>query len=337
MEKAKFWQTKKNQIQCLLCSHYCTIAEGATGICGVRKNIQGELYSLVYGHPSALNVDPVEKKPLFHFLPGSLTYSLGTWGCNLRCRNCQNWDISQRNQIEDTIENSSHWSPAKIVEEALANNCRSIAYTYNEPTIFAEYALDIMKLAHQQGLKNIWVTNGFMSSECLRAIIPYLDAANVDLKSSQEEFYQQNCSARLQPILDNLKMLYREQIHLEITTLIIPSLSSSKTMLQQIANFIAKELDVEVPWHLSRFFPGISWQLKNLEATSDKLIYSAYNIAKDAGLKYVYLGNVPGDEKENTYCPHCGKLAIRRWGYEVERLDNQGFCKYCDTPLNIIL
>ena len=337
MREASFYKSKNNKdVQCRLCNHFCIIKNNETGICGTRKNINGKLFSLVYGYPVAINVDPIEKKPLFHFQPGSLTYSFGTLGCNFSCKNCQNWDISQSKLIEKTIGKIDYVAPEKIVENAIGDGCKSIAYTYNEPTIFTEFALDVMKLAKSNGLKNVWVSNGFMSEEVLSSIIPYLDAINVDLKSFDDEFYKINCGARLQPILNNLKLLKQEQVHLEITTLIIPGLSSNMDMLNQIAEFIVSELDTDVPWHLSRFTPDISWKLKELPTTGDDIIYEAHQIGKDAGLKYVYVGNIPGDQKENTYCPKCGELAIRRLAYHIERLDHKGHCSYCDKSLDIV-
>jgi len=337
MKEAQFYKTlTNNEVQCRLCNHFCRLREGQIGLCRTRKNKDGRLYSLVYGYPAVLNVDPIEKKPFFHFLPGSLTYSLGTLGCNFVCRNCQNWDISQAKNIETKLKQIDFWLPEKIVENALGDGCQSIAYTYNEPTVFAEYALDIMRLAHKNGLKNIWVSNGFMSAEALNSILPYLDAINVDLKSMDENFYRENCGGHLKPILENLKLIKQEQVHLEITTLVIPTLSDDLEMLQKLANFIVSELDTDTPWHISRFSPEISWQLKNLPTTGDDILYEAYEIGKEAGLKYVYLGNVPGDQKENTYCPQCGELAIRRLGYHIERLDNNGHCSYCDRSLDII-
>ena len=337
MREANFYkQAENNAVRCGLCDHKCLIEENNAGICRARKNIKGRLYSLVYGRPAALNVDPIEKKPFFHFLPGSLSYSLGTYGCNFRCLNCQNWDISQKNEIEKAVKALDFVPPEKIIEAALGENCESIAYTYNEPTIFAEYALEIMRLAHKYGLKNIWISNGYMSEECLNSIIPYLDAINVDLKSFDNNFYKKNCSAKLDPILDNLILLKKEQIHLEITTLIIPSLSDGLKMLEKLANFIVTKLDDDTPWHLTKFSADISWRLKNLSSTADDIIYQAYEIGKAAGLKYVYVGNMPGDQKENTYCPKCGELAIRRLNYSVERLDNKGRCPACDRSLDII-
>lgn len=335
--EANFYKKINNTtVQCELCNHFCVINNGKIGICRVRQNKNGKLFSLVYGHPVVINIDPVEKKPLFHFMPGSQTYSLGTYGCNFTCANCQNWDISQAKNIEERNKQIDYVSPEQIIDGALGEECRSISYTYNEPTIFGEYALAIMKLAHANGLKNIWVSNGFMSSQCLEKIIPYLDAINIDLKSFADNFYQDNCQARLQPILDNLKRIKQEQIHLEVTTLVIPDLSDDREMLEKVADFIANELDTETPWHLSKFSPSISWKLKKILPTPDDIIYDAYEIGKLAGLKYVYIGNIPGDQKENTYCPHCGELAIWRLGYEVERHDMLGRCAYCDRSLDII-
>ncbi|MFH1822660.1 MAG: AmmeMemoRadiSam system radical SAM enzyme [Patescibacteria group bacterium] len=337
MKEAQFCKKlKDNLIKCKLCNHFCVIKEMGVGTCSVRKNITGELHSLVYGYPVALNIDPVEKKPLYHFQPGSLTFSLGTYGCNFKCLNCQNWDISQAQNIEEKIKKLEFLSPEKIINEALGCDCNSISYTYNEPTIFTEYALAIMKLAKEHNLSNIWVSNGYMSNECLESIIPYLDAINVDLKSVSEDFYKNNCQAKLNPVLDNLIKIKQEQIHLEITTLIIPGLSDDLEMLKNLAEFIFKELDADTPWHLSKFSPKISWQLKKIPATRDDVLYTVYEIGKDVGLKYIYLGNMPGDPKENTYCPKCHELAISRLGYQIERLDNNGRCVHCDKNLDIV-
>lgn len=336
MQEAKFYKKLDGKIvACELCHQACLIKNNSAGTCRVRKNINGELFSLVYGYPVALNVDPIEKKPLFHFQPGSLSYSLGTLGCNFRCANCQNWDISQAVDIEREIKKISPAEPEKIVSDALANDCASISYTYNEPTIFTEYALEIMRLAREQNLKNVWVSNGYMSGPCLKAIIPYLDAINVDLKSIDENFYLKNCGAKLRPILENLKTLKKSGVHLEITTLIIPGLSDGYEMLKTLAEFIVNELGTDTPWHVSKFSPAISWKLKKSSPTSEEIIFEACDIGKNAGLKYVYAGNLPGDERENTFCPACGELAIRRFGYEIERFDHHGRCAYCDKNLDI--
>lgn len=337
MTEAKFYQNLSgNQVQCSLCSHRCVIDNNKTGLCEARKNRNGTLYALNYGYPISMNIDPIEKKPLFHFQPGTLSYSVGTLGCNFVCSNCQNWSISQAKNIQGKVKDMDYIPPEKIVEEALGNGCQSIAYTYNEPTVFAEYALSIMRLAREAELKNVWVSNGYMTEEALGEIIPLLDAINVDLKSFDDSFYQDNCNSRLQPILDNLKILKQEQVHLELTTLIIPGLTDDIQKLEQLVEFISTDLDDDTPWHISKFSPQISWKMKDKPATGDDIIYEAYEIGKEAGLKYVYVGNVPGDQKENTYCPKCGELAVRRLGYHIERLDNSGHCSYCDRNLDLI-
>ena len=337
MQKALFVQSNNSKsVTCQLCNHFCVIPKGKSGLCQTRVNSNGTLEALNYGYPVALNIDPIEKKPLYHFMPGSRTFSLGTLGCNFACSNCQNWDISQAKSLQAKIKDLDYYRPERIIEETVGNDCESISFTYNEPTIFSEYALDIMKLAHQHDIKNVWVSNGYMSEECLEAIIPYLDAINVDLKSFSQDFYSNNCNARLQPILDNLIKLKQEQVHLEITTLIIPGYTDDLDTFSQIADYIVNELDGDTPWHLSRFSSSLSWKLKDSPSTPDHIIYEAHEIGKEAGLKYVYVGNVPGDQKENTYCPRCGELAIRRMGYQIERLDNQGLCSNCDRSLDII-
>jgi len=337
MKEAKFYQKlDKLEVKCDLCHHGCVIKNKQAGICGVRKNDSGVLYTLNYGHPVAMEIDPIEKKPLFHFYPGSQALSIGTLGCNLSCSNCQNWNISQSKQIAQKIQDLDYVTPEKIVEDAIGNGCNSIAYTYNEPTIFAEYALDIMKLAQANDIKNVWVSNGYMSETCLEAIIPYLDAINVDIKSFEDSFYVNHCQANLSPILKNLERLKREQVHLEITTLLVPTLSDDIDMISKLAEFIVTTLDTDTPWHVSKFSPSISWKLKSLPETGDDLIYESYEIGKDAGVKYMYIGNIPGDQRENTYCPKCSELSIRRLGYHIERLDSSGRCLYCDRNLDII-
>ena len=332
----------KNRVRCLTCAHQCLILAGQLGICGVRENVAGKLFVLNYGRALAAHLDPIEKKPLFHFLPGSQTYSFAAAGCNLRCANCQNWEISQAPK-EPKISSRQiqamgfELAPKDIVEEALVQKTPSISYTYTEPTIFLEYALDTMKLARQKDLKNIWVSNGFMSRETLELIAPYLDAANIDLKSFDDEFYQKNCGARLQPILDSLKLLKKLGVWLEITTLVIPSLSDSDAMFKQIAQFIKKELGEQTPWRISKFSGDISWKLQNLPETSTEILKKAYQIGKDAGLKYVYSGNVPGLDSENTYCPKCNSLNIERLGYRITRHDKKGKCFKCGEDLDLTL
>lgn len=291
MKEALLYQKlPQKKVRCQVCSHFCLIAPQQRGLCGVRENQKGKLYSLVYGKTIAVHIDPIEKKPLYHFLPGTYSLSIATVGCNLACKNCQNHDISQGPKPDKPIL-GQEMSPEKIVQEALTNHCPSISYTYTEPTIFLEYALETMKLAKEKGLKNIWVTNGFMSPQTLNLIIPDLDAANVDLKSFDDDFYQKYCNGQLKPVLANLKELKRKNIWLEITTLIIPGLTDQEKRLKKIAQFIKKELGPETPWHISRFFPEVSWQLQDLPATSSETIEKAEQIGLQSGLKYVYKGN----------------------------------------------
>lgn len=334
-EALLYKKLKSNSVQCELCNHFCVIKNNNSGICLCRVNRGGILTNIIHGKLTSINVDPIEKKPLFHFLPGSLTYSLGTYGCNFTCKNCHNWTLSQEDNLEDKSRELEEISPEKIVEDCLQNNCKSIAYTYNEPTIPLEYYLEIMKIAHKNNLKNVWVSNGFMSEKCLSLIMPYLDAVNIDLKSFEDNTYKEYFGARLEPVLSNLKTLHNEQIHLEITTLIIPGLSNDVEMLSNISNFIANNLDVDVPWHISKFSASISYNLKHKQDTSDSDIYSAYEAGKQSGLNFIYVGNMPGDQKENTYCYNCGELCIRRFTYSVERFDINGSCPKCDHILGI--
>jgi len=309
----------------------------AFGICGVRKNISGSLYALNYGKAISLSIDPIEKKPYFHFLPGTHSLSIATAGCNLRCDNCQNWQISQLvKKDKSMLDMGQNLSPEEIVNEAIRSKCPSISYTYTEPTIFLEYALDTMKIAKEKGLKNTWVTNGFMSSETLDMIAPYLDAANVDIKSFDDKFYRENCGARIGPILNNCKKMKKLGIWVEITTLIIPTLSDDEKMLSKIAKFIFEELGSDTPWHVSAFSGEISWKLQNLPDTPIKAVQKACEIGREANLKYVYTGNIPGGITENTYCPRCSELCIRRVGYYVKRFDDCGKCPKCSEKLSLI-
>ncbi len=288
-----------NKVQCRACWRYCVIENNKRGKCGVRENKNGELFSLVYGQPCAINIDPIEKKPLYHFLPGTKTLSIATVGCNFLCAACQNWQISQvlkvpggrPRSVPRVLPPGYSCSPDEIIEMALKSNCPSISYTYTEPTVFLEYALDIMKLAKAKGLKNIWVSNGYFSPETFELIKDYLDAANIDLKGFTEEFYQKYCGAKLAPVLDNLKRLKGTSTWLEITTLVIPSLNDSPETFEKIASFIKTELDPETPWHISRFFGDVSWKLQHLPDTPLETLKTAYQIAKSAGLKNVYIGN----------------------------------------------
>ncbi|MDI6883271.1 MAG: AmmeMemoRadiSam system radical SAM enzyme [Patescibacteria group bacterium] len=325
-----------NNVQCLNCAHYCIIEPGKRGVCGVRENKNGKLYSLVYGKAIACHIDPIEKKPFFHFLPGSHSLSIATVGCNFKCLNCQNYDISQGYKEVKKIPGES-LPPEKVVEIALKNKLPSISYTYTEPVIFLEYALDTMKLAKKEGLKNNWVSNGFLSSESAKLVIPYLDAINIDIKSFSDEFYRENCTARLQPVLETAKLMKKSGVWVEITTLVIPTLSDSKDMFKKIANFIKNELGEETPWHISQFCGTISWKLQHLPETPVETLKGAWQIGKETGLKYVYTGNVPGLEQEDTFCPKCAALCIDRTNYIIERHDKNGKCPKCGENLNLIL
>ncbi|HLC39005.1 MAG TPA: AmmeMemoRadiSam system radical SAM enzyme [Patescibacteria group bacterium] len=295
MKESYLYQKLGGQkVQCLTCSHQCQILPGNRGICGVRENQQGKLYFLAYGKIIAAHIDPIEKKPLFHFMPKTLTYSIATVGCNFRCAWCQNADISQASKASgynlpiDEIP-FQKMTPAEIVAEAIKNNCPSISYTYTEPTIFLELALDTMKIAHKKGLKNTWVSNGYFSKETLNLITPFLDAINIDLKAFKDETYQKYCGAKLAPVLENIKTVHTKKIHLEVTTLIIPGVNNSKKELTQIAEFLAK-IDKNIPWHISRFFPA--FKMMDSTITPIKTLELASQIGKKSGLKYVHLGNV---------------------------------------------
>ena len=334
MKEAMFYEKLGNKVvKCNLCSHRCSrIADSKRGICGVRENKDGKLFSLVYGRVAARSVDPIEKKPLFHFLPGSRSYSIATVGCNFRCRNCQNFDISQLPKERNIIVGQDV-SPEEIVSAAKRNNCKSIAYTYSEPTIFFEYAYDIAKHAKKEGIKNVFVTNGYITPEALQEISPYLDAANIDLKSFSDDFYQKNCGARLNPVLDSIRLYKSLGIWTEITTLIIPTLNDTEEELHKIAEFIKKEVGEDTPWHITQFHP--TYKLIDLPRTPVKILRRAREIGLEAGLRYVYEGNVPGENGENTYCHNCGKLLIHRFGYQIiENKIKNSACTYCGAKID---
>ena len=276
-------------VKCKVCNHSCVIAEGQRGICRVRENRQGVLYALNYGKTISAHIDPIEKKPLYHFLPGTRVYSFATEGCNFRCSWCQNWEISQSPKPNQSV-GGIDVSPEEHVARAIKGSCPSIAYTYSEPTIFVEYALDTMMAARTKGLKNIWVTNGYMSRETLENVGPYLDAANVDLKGFDGNVYEKYCGGAAAPIMENLKFLYQEGVHLEITTLIVPGINDDPHQMEAIAGFISKELGPEVPWHISRFFPA--WKMMDTPVTPFHSLQMARTIGINAGLKYTHIGNV---------------------------------------------
>jgi len=331
MKESYLYKSLKDlKVRCDLCNHRCIVAEGDTGKCSVRKNISGKLYSLVYEKFIAQNVDPIEKKPLFNFLPGSRTYSIATIGCNFNCFFCQNYQISQVSKSDENIPGKFE-TPQNIVKKAIESNCESISYTYTEPTIFFESAYDISVISKKNKLKNIFVTNGYMSREALDMISPYLDAANVDLKSFSDEFYKKNIGGRLDPVLNNIKYMKELGIWVEVTTLLIPGLNDSKKELEQIAEFL-RDTGKEIPWHISAYFPQYK---SKIPQTSINKIIEAVEIGKNAGLSYVYGGNVSYPGLENTFCPECGNEIITRNGFNIARTDiNENKCRKCDFRID---
>ena len=329
-----FYKSLENDsIICEMCPHFCKLKNNQIGNCSVRQNISGKLYSKVYNHAVALHVDPIEKKPLYHVAPGSKSMSVATIGCNFHCRFCQNSEISQVVDSVDYTRAAKIIEPEKIVSLAKQNSCASIAYTYTEPTIYFEYAYDIAKLAHEQGIINIFVTNGYINPAPLNHISKYLDAANVDLKSFNTHFYKKLVKAELAPVLATLKLMKKLNIWVEVTTLLIPDENDSPEEINQIAKFIKNELGVETPWHISRFYP--QYKLSDHSATSIITMEKAHEIAVNYGLKYVYLGNVPGNIADDTYCYKCGKLLIKRYGYQI--IENNiiaGKCDNCDVVID---
>ncbi|HOG08314.1 MAG: AmmeMemoRadiSam system radical SAM enzyme [Syntrophales bacterium] len=319
-----------DEVRCGLCAHRCRIRPGRRGICGVRENRAGILHSLVYGNLIAENLDPIEKKPLFHVYPGSRTFSVATVGCNFRCTFCQNHDISQMpRETGDVLGRPV--APEQVVLSSAETGSRTIAYTYTEPTVFFEYALDIAKLAHARGIGNVFVTNGYMTAEAVATAAPYLTAANVDLKSFRDEFYREQCGARLQPVLDSLRALKAAGVWVEVTTLLIPGLNDGEEELRDIARFI-HGLGPETPWHVSRFHP--QFRMRTTPRTPPRAIRLATDVGRAEGLRYVYSGNLPGDEGEKTFCHGCGQLLIDRFGYTIRGIDlDEARCPRCRTPL----
>jgi pyruvate formate lyase activating enzyme len=318
------------RVRCFLCSHRCLIKEGSKGICGVRENAEGTLFTLVYRKLIAKNVDPIEKKPLFHFLPGSSSFSIATVGCNFRCRFCQNSDISQMPADEGQIWGQDTDSES-VVNRAVAAGSATIAYTYTEPTIYFETALDTARIAVHRGVRNIFVSNGYMTEECLREIGADLHGANVDLKAFTEKFYKEQCGARLAPVLKSIEDMAQNGVWVEVTTLLIPGLNDSEQELRGIADFL-RGINPGIPWHISRFHP--TYRLTDVPPTSPRSLQRAREIGLEQGLRYVYTGNLPGDEGENTFCHHCGELLIARYGFRVRKnAIREGNCPKCATPI----
>ncbi|MDD4938988.1 MAG: AmmeMemoRadiSam system radical SAM enzyme [Candidatus Omnitrophica bacterium] len=316
-------------IHCFLCAHHCRIAEGKFGFCGVRQNISGKLYTHSYGKVIAAHVDPIEKKPLYHFLPGSSSFSIATIGCNFRCDFCQNWQISQET-FKTQESGREEIPPQEIVNTAIKNKCRSISYTYTEPTIFFEYAFETAKLAKEKGLYNNFVTNGYMTAECIKMAKPCLDAANIDLKFFKEESYKKFCAGSLKPVLDSIRLMHDLGIWIEVTTLVVPGENDSKEELSGISGFIAG-IDKNIPWHISRFHPD--YKFTDRRPTPEATLEMAKAVGEKAGLKFVYAGNVYGWGNE-TFCPSCKELLIKREAFSIlENNIRHGKCPNCNTAL----
>lgn len=331
--EAILWEKLEDgRVHCFLCAQECRIRPGRTGVCGVRENRDGTLFTLVYGEVVALNVDPIEKKPLYHFLPGTQSFSIATVGCNLRCKFCQNADISQASEGKLETVHGEPLAPERAVELALDYQCASIAYTYTEPTIFMEYALDIAPLAVEAGLANVFVTNGFMTPQAREVILPYLHAANVDLKGFSDRYYRQLCGARLQPVLDTIREFHAQGVETEVTTLVIPEENDSDEELRSVAEFLVA-VSPDVPWHISRFFP--TYRLTYRPPTPVQTLRRAARIGREAGLRHVYLGNVPG-EVADTLCPQCGAVVIRRSGFRAAVEEQADRCAACGAPLPVV-
>jgi pyruvate formate lyase activating enzyme len=312
-------------VQCQLCPNRCTLPNLARGLCGVRINLEGKLYSLVYGKPVAIHVDPIEKKPLSHFLPGTTAFSIATAGCNLGCAFCQNWQISQA-KPEDA--DHANFDPEKIVELSIKAKSPTIAYTYTEPTIFYEYMLATAKLAKKRGLRNIMHSCGYINPEPLKELLKYMDACNIDLKGFSEEFYQQMSNGRLEPVLETIKTVKKTGVWLELTNLVIPGKNDDPKMIREMCRWIKANVGPDVPVYFSAFYP--MYKLQNVPPTPVETLEKAYAIAKEEGLNYVYVGNVFGHIKEHTYCPRCGKIVIKRMGYVIEENNIvNGKCKFC--------
>lgn len=331
-EAMLYEQLPENKVLCNLCGRRCTIPEGALGFCGVRKNEGGRLYSLVYAKACSACVDPITKKPLSHFHPGSLVMSIATIGCNFRCRFCDNWVISQEKDIK-----GYDLPPEKVVEAARDNNCQGISYTYTEPTIFFEYAYDAAKLAHDQGIFNTFVTNGYMTPEAVQFISPYLDAATVDFKGGGDpEFYKKfSAVPSVEPIYESLKEMKKNNIHIEITNLVVPKMGDSIERIRELALWVAENLGKDTPFHLLRFHPN--YRLTEIPSTPIKTLEEAYEAARKTGLNYVYIGNVPGHRYENTYCSKCNTLLIKRFSFETVkwRLTKDMRCPECGQNIAV--
>ena len=331
-KEASFWnKIKENKVQCNLCSHHCKIDESRVGICGVRKNENGRLYTLIYGSCSSMASDPIEKKPLYHFHPGTYAFSMGTIGCNFKCSHCQNYSIST---ADTNFPYLREITPERVVELVKEYGCKGVSYTYNEPTIWHEFCYDSAKLVKKAGLYTCYVTNGYISEDPLRELSPVLDAMNIDVKAFTEDFYKKICKAKLEPVLNTCILAKELGIHIELTYLVIPTLNDSLTEIRDFCKWIADKLDVTTPVHFSRFHPDHNMMDKS--ATPISTLIKIYEIAKEEGLFYPFIGNVTHGNYENTFCPKCGNIVIERKGYNINKtglINNR--CTKCNEILTI--
>lgn len=328
-KEAYHYINRGDTVHCQVCPNQCAIREGGRSVCRNKINHEGRLYTMAYGNPCAVHIDPIEKKPLFHFLPSTSAFSIATAGCNFRCLNCQNWEISQRSP-EETF--NVELSPEQVVEKARDSGCRSIAYTYSEPTAWYEYMYDTSQKAASEGINNLWITNGYMNEDPLRDLCQYIHAANVDLKSFSDDIYHELNSGMLEPVLHTLEVLKDEGVWFEITNLVIPSWTDDMGMIEEMCRWIHAHLGPDYPLHFSRFLP--QYKLLHLPPTPYEILQEARGLALDSGLHHVYVGNVPGAEEVNTYCPHCGKCIVERKGFFVTQNHIQeGVCAYCGESI----
>ncbi|MGD0056751.1 MAG: AmmeMemoRadiSam system radical SAM enzyme [Methanomassiliicoccales archaeon] len=333
MKEARFWRVEDGRVACGLCPHACKIAIGKRGICGVRENKDGRLCSLIYGKASSVHVDPIEKKPFFHFKPGERVLSLGSVGCTFRCQNCQNYTISQAEVGEFGLEDISS---KEVLDACKRTGCKGISWTYNEPTIWHEFSYDTSKIAKSMGFHSNYVTNGYIQEAPLRELAECIDAMNIDVKAFDEEFYKKVCRASLKPVLDAAKLAHELGIHVELTYLVIPGKNDAEAEIRDFSRWVAQSLNPKVPVHFTRFHPD--YLMMDVPSTPIGTLDMAYKVGKEEGLMFPYAGNVPGDERENTYCPKCGELVIRRMGFSViEMKAKKGRCPACGEDLNMII
>ncbi len=334
MHRAGLWKTLKDDtVECNLCNFRCHIREGKRGICGVRENLGGTLYSLNYGKLIAQHVDPVEKKPFFHFQPASYSYSIATVGCNFRCLHCQNYEISQMPKEKGGIILGEDVTPEEVVESAMETGCKNISYTYTEPTVFFEFAMDCAELAQKEGLRNLFVTNGYMTIECIEQMVGLIDGCNVDLKAFTDEFYRKVCGgARLGHVLESIEAMHKAGIWVEVTTLVIPGHNDSEEELRNIARWL-NSVGPTIPWHISAFYPA--YRMTDVPPTPRETLHMARKIGMEEGLRYVYTGNIPGDVGESTHCYSCGRLLIERYGFFVRANHTEdGRCPDCGAVID---